>query len=147
MEIMKNYSDITVEIELIKEQIKFTEWELEYWFGIKFHDENIDGIPLASKGSFKYGTETALIQAQKKLTSLNKLYEQLESYESAKKKMDKLIHALDGLEYKIAYKRIVEEKTHQEIADELGYTHDYIRKKWSNYQRTHIDNTESIVKL
>ncbi len=41
------------------------------------------------------------------------------------------IEQLEGLDYKIAYYRIVEGLTHKEIANELGYTEQYIRERWS----------------
>lgn len=36
---------------------------------------------------------------------------------------------LEGLEYKIAYKRFIENKTLNEIAEELGYSSSYVMKK------------------
>lgn len=127
MDIIDNYSDLVVKIELIKEQIKLNEWELEYWFGVKLDGS---GIPFHSKGTLKFGTVTALTQADKKIDAINKLREQLRFYENAKSRMDVLINNLQGLDYKIAYRRIVYGLTHQEIAEELGYTEQYIRKRW-----------------
>ncbi|MBU8568862.1 hypothetical protein KM914_21080 [Virgibacillus pantothenticus] len=50
-----------------------------------------------------------------------------------------------GLDYKIAYKRIVESKTNQEIADDLGYSHQYIKERWLKI-KTYTEHTEPIAK-
>lgn len=141
MQIMRTYADVLNEIEIIKDQIAFTKKELKYWFGIDIEEEF--GIPLGGKGSFKYGANTSVIQADKKVKSLWRLEEKLKQLEYAKARWDILIERLEGLDYKIAYKRIVESKTHQQIADELGYSHQYIRDRWSKI-RTYTQPTDTI---
>jgi hypothetical protein len=133
MEIMHNYSDLLTEIEVIKEQIDLTERELNYWYGIDLQKQK--GIPLSGWGGMKYGTMTALHQGEKKMTSLSKLQERLEQLEEIKQRIETLLNKFEGLEYQIAYKRIVEHKTHQEIADELGYSHQYIKEKWAKRKK------------
>lgn len=44
---------------------------------------------------------------------------------------------LEGLEYKIAYKRFVEGKPLNKIAEELGYSYDYMREVSSKNKKTH----------
>lgn len=141
MLIMESYSDLQTEIELIKEQIELTKKELEYWFGIDLDDEK--GVPLGGIGSNKYGANTSLIQADKKVKTYRKLKSRLKELEYAKVRMDILMERLAGLDYKIAYMRIVEMKKHKEIADELGYTEQYIRERWSrikNLQTTYTND-------
>jgi len=46
LQIMKNYSDLLTEIDIIKDRIEMTEQELEYWFRI---DKDGNGIPLVVK--------------------------------------------------------------------------------------------------
>lgn len=128
MQIMKKYSDLLTEIEIIEEQIRLTERELEYWFGV---DKDGHGVPLGGTGSHKYGANTSIIQAKKKIGSLEKLNARLKELEYAKVRQDMLLEKLEGLEYKIGYRRIVDNMTHREIASELGFTEQYIRKKWS----------------
>ncbi len=138
MEIMNNYSDLLTEIEIIKDQINLTEKDLEYWFG--------EEIPFDSKGCEKFGIDTALEQTEKMRRSLNKLYTRLEYHEQTKERLERLFNRFEDVDYKIAFKRIVEIKTHQQIADELGYTHDYIREKWAKLKRkTHNEPTETLV--
>jgi hypothetical protein len=119
---MHNYADLLIEIDVIREQIRFTELDLENW--------SFDG-----KFGAKFGANTSLIQSEKKLTSLGLLRERLDKILEAKERIETLLNRFDGLEYKIAFKRIVEHKTHQEIADELGYSHQYIKETWANAKR------------
>lgn len=126
-----HYNDLCLEIEVIKEQIKLTGSELEYWFGVKINGTEGDGIPLGSWGSFKYGANTSLDQAQSKINSINKLRERLEKLEQSKEKIDKLLTNFKGLEYKIAYHKYVEGRTLKETAEELGYSYDYVREVMS----------------
>lgn len=119
VEIMQAYSDLLIEIEVLKEQIDLTEKELEYW--------SLDG-----EGGKKFGANTSLKQIDKKEKSLTKLRKRLKELEYTKVRIDMLLEKLVGLDYKIAYKRIVEHKTHKEIASELGYTEQYIREKWAS---------------
>lgn len=143
MQIMVSYADLLTESEVLKDQIAFTKKELEYWFGVNIDTDK--GVPLDSTGSFKFGTETALIQSDKRLKTYHKLTKRLQEVEYAIVRMDMMIEKFDGLDYKIAYKRIVEVKTHQEIANDLGYSHDYIRTRWSRI-KPHKQHTESLLK-
>jgi DNA-directed RNA polymerase specialized sigma subunit len=129
MLIMESYADLRTEIALLKEQISLVEKEINYWLGIDLTDEK--GIPLSGKGSQKFGANATLIQADKKLQTYQKLKARLKELEYAKVRMDILLEQLEGLDYKIAYYRIVEGLTHKEIANELGYTEQYIRERWS----------------
>ena len=127
MELMKNYSDLLTEIELTKDQLKYTKYEFKWWSGIDM--DTGEGIPLNGIGSHKHGTETAMIQIDKKQKAVNKLEKRLNDLETYKKHMDDHINSFKGLEYQIAYKKHVEFKTLQEIADDLGYSLVYIKKK------------------
>ena len=124
---MHNYSDLLTEIDIVKEQIELTERELEYWFGVN----SKGGIPLGGKGSMKFGANTSLIQGEKKMTSLEKLQDRLNNLEEAKERLETLFKRFEGLDYKIAYKRIIECKTHKEIGKELGYTEQYMKERWA----------------
>jgi|SRR5690625_3040850 len=144
MQIMNSYSDLMIEIELVKDQIEYTKKEIKYWFGVDVDKES--GIPLMGSGDHEFGLNAALIQSEKKLTSYHNLNERLKELEYAKVRMDILLEQLEGLDYKIAFKRIVEFKTHQEIADELGYSHQYIREVWTRI-RTYKEHTDSIANV
>lgn len=126
MELMKNYSDLLIEIECIKLQIRLTRREYEYWSGIKMMDKNEAGIPLAGAGVYK--TKTRIDQMDRIAKSLEDLNNRLEAHEETKAKLEELFDQFEGLEYKVAYKRYVEIKSLQQIADELGYSLSHIEK-------------------
>lgn len=142
MHIMKSYSDLLTEIQLIQEQKELTERELEYWYGI---DKDGNGIPLGGTGSYKFGANTSIIQAQKKIQSLRKLNERLKELEYARVRQDILLEQFEGLNYKIAYHRIVDNMTLKEIAEELGYSYQHIRRVWA--ERCYKDATDTVVNL
>ncbi len=54
--------------------------------------------------------------------------EQLKNTEKTIAAVDNRLKQLDGLFYKVAYKKVVEKKPLQQIADELGYSLDYIKE-------------------
>lgn len=137
---MRNYSDLVTEIDLVKEQIRVTGRELEYWYGI---DEEGEGVPLGGTGSHKYGANASVIQASRIQKTLDILNGKLRSLEYAKIRQDILLEQLEGLEYKIAYNRIVHNMTHKEVADKLGFTEQYIRRKWAE-MKSNKEATDSL---
>ena len=143
MLVMESYLDLKTEIELIKEQIDFTEKEIEYWFGIDL--KNDSGTPFSGVGTSKFGANTSLAQAERKGATYQRLKRRLKDLEYAKVRMDILMEDLVGLDYKIAYRRIVELKAHNEIAKELGYTEQYIRECWARI-KTYKQPTQPIDK-
>ena len=141
MQIMRSYSDLITEIELVKVQIEYTKRELKYWFGIDLDEDQ--GVPLGSIGTHKFGMNASLIQSDKKITSYQKLNKRLKELEYSKVRMDMLLEQFKGLDYKIAFKRIVELKSHKQIADDLGYSHQYIRERWVKL-KTYKQPTDTI---
>lgn len=124
MQIMHSYSDIIREIEFLKEQIDITNEQIEYWY--------LDG-----KGSFKFGANASLMQVDELVETRNKLFERYEEMERAKNRAEKLMKQFEGLEYKIAYLRIVKKMKHKEIAEELNYSETHIRRKWAEMKKLH----------
>src|SRR5690606_25318441 len=143
LEVFYNYNDLCVEIEVAKEQIKLTEYELEYWFGIRMNDNELSGIPLAAKGVDRFGVNTALEQAEDKIRSLNKLRDRLDKLDKTRIKIETLLSNFRGLEYKIAYMGFVEGKSLREVSDELGYSYDYIREVMSKMRKQPTENPQT----
>lgn len=114
------YNNLELEIEILKEQIKLAENNLTFWFG--------KGIPFGSYGSHKFGINTALKQTDDSIDTINKLKEHLEHLEENKRKIDNRLKEFKGLEYQVAYKRYVEGKQLNEIADELNKSYEHIRR-------------------
>jgi hypothetical protein len=78
------------------------------------------------------------------LERLNKIDDQiilnkevLNAKHDARKKIEDIISKFDGLDYQVAYMRDVKRMRLQEIADELGYSYDWIRKVSSRIKKAH----------
>lgn len=67
------------------------------------------------------------------------LLSMLEEKEHTLNKIKERLKKLDGLEYKIEYRKTVEGKTLKEIAEELNYNECYIRQIYS--KRKHLTKT------
>lgn len=137
MLIMKNYADLDRMIHILESQIEMLEVDLDYWFGKGEH------VPFASKGA-KYGLHIAAENTDRILEKLDQLRKMLAYYKEVKEDMDQYINSLEGLEYKIAYKRFVENKTYQEIADELGYSPGYVRIVMSKAKKHNKEITNQL---
>ena len=118
---MQNYADLVRQIDIIERQIEWLEVDIDYWFG----DNKF--IPFTGKGAKRFGLSVASKNTDDLLQKLDKLRKMHEFYTTVKSDMDDSINALEGLEYKIAYRRFVQNKNYQEIADELGYSYGYIK--------------------
>jgi DNA-directed RNA polymerase specialized sigma subunit len=127
MQIMQSYNDLTRMIELMRSQVELLEGEQAYWWWVG---------DKPGKGFMEYDlsvTSKKFDNIQEQLRQANKI---LDFYETVKADMDKHIHSLEGLEFKIAYKRFVENKTYKEIAKELKYSYDYVRQVASRHKLT-----------
>lgn len=129
MDVMHAHTDILREIEIVKEELKTVNDSIEFWY-------------FGGQGDYKYGANTSINQVDKLIDARNRLFDHLEYLEKAKERTEKLLERLDGEEYKIAYMRIVKEMTHKEIAHELGYEEQTIRKKWMDLKNQHIVNRQ-----
>ena len=138
----KIYKDVLREIDLIQDQIFYTKQELKRWFGVDA--DTGEGVPLSGILSHKYGANASLIQANKKIKYINRLERRLYMLEKTKDHWESIMKSFEGLDYKIAYYRIVHDMTHQEIADILNYSHQYIKERWSRI-KTYKQPTDSIV--
>lgn len=122
MEIMKNYADLLRIIDILKAEIEMLEVDKEYWLGKN------EQLPFASIGADKYGLDVASQRADRLNGRIASLETKLDHYQSVEKEIRENVEKLEGLEYKIAKLRFIDGMTYQEIADELGYTHDHIRR-------------------
>lgn len=122
MLIMESYADILKVIEIIKAEIEAVQLDLDYWLG------KSSKHPLFSEGARKYGLDIAAKRVDFLYDRLDKLEERLKAYQEIEKEIRENVDKLEGLEYKVAKLRFIDGMTYQEIADELGYSHDHIRR-------------------
>lgn len=119
MQIIENYADLLRKISIIETEIEMLQIDVDYWFGT--------GLPLTGKGSQAYGLDTGAKNVDRLHKRMNDLNRLLEAYIEIQKELIINIEALEGLPYRIAKMRFLEDKSYQEIADELGYTYGHIR--------------------
>lgn len=132
MEIMKNYADLLRIIDILKAEIEMLEVDKEYWLGKN------EQLPFASIGADKYGLDVASQRADRLNGRIASLETKLDHYQAVEKEIRENVEKLEGLEYKIAKLRFIDGMTYQEIADELGYTHDHIRRVASKSKKKEI---------
>ncbi|MEY9980459.1 sigma factor-like helix-turn-helix DNA-binding protein [Lysinibacillus sp. RC79] len=132
MEIMKNYADLLRIIDIVKAEIEMLEVNKEYWIGKNEH------LPFFSVGADKYGLDVASQRTDRLNGRIASLEEKLEHYQAIEKEIRENVEKLEGLEYKIAKLRFIDGMTYQEIADQLGYTHDHIRRVASKSKKKEI---------
>lgn len=140
MELVKSYSDLTVIEKALIDQINITKHELYVWYGIDV-DSDAD-VPMSGKSSRKMSLPSAVEQAQDRSMYLSRLEARLDAVRFKIKRLDWFMDQLDGLDHKIAYGRLVKDKAHKEIAEELGYTEQYIRLRWSRINERSTDAVE-----
>ena len=121
MEIIQNYADLLQKIEIVKTQIELLERDVEFWFG---KDES---LPFSGEGAMLAGMGGASLNVDRLNVKLNRLNDHLAFYLDVRDEIEGRINKLQGLEYRIAYLRFIENKNYKEVADELGYSHGYIK--------------------
>lgn len=129
---MKNYADLLRIIDIVKAEIEMLEVDKEYWIGKNEH------LPFSSIGAAKYGLDIASQRTDRLNGRIASLEQKLEHYQAIEKEIRDNVEKLEGLEYKIAKLRFIDGMTYQEIADELGYTHDHIRRVASKSKKKEV---------
>lgn len=140
MEWNQSYRDILYEIELWEIRV----WELESQLKILMKEmfpaprtkmvADYSGMPgggsmeinFVSKWGEMQHIEFGLIEARDILSLKHE----------AKRRMESKMKQFNGLEYQVAYQRDVERRPLQKIADDLGYSYEWIRKVSMKTKRT-----------
>mgnify|MGYP001248578488 FL=1 len=129
MLLIATYEDLLTEIEVYEERLKDLERE-QYAIDRLVKSNTIDYYNQLER-QMDLNNKYAITQSI------------LEDKKETQRQMLEKIQQLEGLEYKIAYKRFIEGKTLNEIAGELGYSYDYIRELSSKAKRTHNYPTQT----
>ncbi|WP_418302328.1 sigma factor-like helix-turn-helix DNA-binding protein [Lysinibacillus fusiformis] len=129
---MKNYADLLRIIDILKAEIEMLEVDKEYWLG------KCEALPFFSIGADKYGLDIASQRTDRLNNRITLLETKLEHYQAIEKEIRENVERLEGLEYKIAKLRFIDGMTYQEIADELGYTHDHVRRIASKSKKKEV---------
>lgn len=116
---LKDYRKLEEEIAYLEFNLERTKRELSRWVG-----GNLSGVKLEP--------ESLGANVEEKLEAIEyELAHKLNDLEELKN----LICTFSGLEYKILYRKHVEGKTLEVIANELNYSTNYIKMKHANIMR------------
>lgn len=142
MEIIKNYADLIRQINVIDLEIQMLEVDRDFWYGRNFGVEG--GLPFIGQGASAFGIEAAARNTDRINEKLRALNEMREFFLEIKEEIEDNINALNGLPYRIARMRFIDNKPYQEIADELGYTYGYIRKVVSRANKERYERNGAV---
>lgn len=122
IEIFTSYNNLLLEIQWLEDQIELCKEEREqWWIGGRLFKR----VPMDNAAE-RYDRLTEQIEKMEKLLDIKSRF---------KTKIHGYISKFEGVENQIAYKKYVEGKTLQTIADELCYSYDRIRHIHSKMQK------------
>src|SRR5699024_1463954 len=140
MDTIKSYKELCNDINFWKARLKSYEIQLEtikkeaklYGPGdIKAIDYSEPSVQETPQISFE-----AALKQMKKIESHILLHQNtIERLEKLKKEIEDNIKELEGIDKKVVYMRDIEGKKLVDIAEELGYSYDYIREISSKNKR------------
>lgn len=141
MDCIKKYNDLLIEIDNQEYIVDGLEREKRYLEKMIFESgpKDITAINYdhGPTGSMDYTPFDVLLSRYEKVcTRLEIEKSVLKQKLEIRNKILKNIKRLKGLEYKVAYKKIVEGKDLSRIADELGYSIGYIKNISSKINKT-----------
>lgn len=128
------YKDLLTEIDILEFNMKCLEKEYKNIqkkslyvapkgvSAVDYESERVTG------GLVQIPAYDALGKADTVMAKYNEVRRELREKYFWRDEMKEMLDKLEGLEYKVAYKKHVEGKRLHEIADELGYSYPYIRK-------------------
>ncbi len=113
MLLISTYQDLLTEIEIYENRLDDLYREDYALRSIEYNRIDLD---VYVERKHKLNNEAAIIQAI------------LDDKRETQRQILEKLNQLEGLEYKIAYKRFIEGKTLNEIAGELGYSYQYMKE-------------------
>lgn len=151
LNIIKGYQDIKVKIDqhtVFKESAeRDKKYYLKQLTASEPHDINAINYDNETHGNFSPISADRAVDGIHKCESMIYLEQcELDRLNKEKKKIEDSINQLKDLDQKVAYKRILEGETFKQIADELGYTEQYMRLIYSKVAKT-IQQTFNIQEL
>ena len=133
MEFVKCYQDLCREIEIyemrLESLIAQKDAIVDGWLKPISDISGIDyAAPRVQENHCKLDFEEQLPRMAALEKDIERYQRLLRSVKSCQKKIEDRIGRMEGVEYKIAYKRAIEGKNLKKVAEELNYSYGYIRK-------------------
>lgn len=116
------YNDLCLEIEVLREQLELAETEREQWWlgGRLFHS-----VPM----------DNAAERFDKLTDKIERMEVLLKKKRETKRKIEQLMNQYEEIPRKIAYMRFVQGRSLKDIARELNYSHQHVRRIMMNMKR------------
>jgi hypothetical protein len=131
MNIGKNYVELCDEIRIWKFRRESIIIQIDYLLN-KNKPREIDGIDYSlpkGAGSVVLDFEELLVNISPMQSEVIRLDKLIDNLEKCKAGIEKKLEDNSGIEYDIIYKKYVEGKSLKIIAEEVGYSYDWIRHK------------------
>lgn len=131
LEVYRYYNDLIKEIDILEYQIEMCikerrDWSFSRRLGVK--------VPM----------QIAAENIDKLSDKIEWLDDKVKEKRQIKDNLEMKLKSLDRLENQVAYKRFIEKKTLEEIAEELNYSVDWIKKVSSKVTR-HLEGTDLLI--
>ncbi|EKH2150996.1 sigma-70 family RNA polymerase sigma factor [Staphylococcus pseudintermedius] len=128
IELIEMYRKNELEIKSLKLRMEICIDEIENWGA---YNANNDKAKLGKKHDFL----TRIKQTDNVIDEFNVIIERLQTLKSRQKKIREVIDDFDGLEHKILKLKFIDGYKIAEIANQLGYSEQYIRNKHSELMK------------
>lgn len=120
LEWLKLYRDLDMQHKALELKRDISKEEIDRWYSVSYARADLGK---------KQDMLSRVRQVDRIREELEELNERIERIERQKNKVIELIDRFEGIEHKILRKKYIDDMTLQEIAYDLGYSEQYIRKK------------------
>lgn len=117
---LKLYRDLDMQHKALELKRDISKEEIDRWYSVSYARADLGK---------KQDMLSRVRQVDRIREELEELNERIERIERQKNKVLDLINRFEGIEHKILRKKYIDDMTLQEIAYDLGYSEQYIRKK------------------
>ncbi|MEX5940912.1 sigma factor-like helix-turn-helix DNA-binding protein [Mammaliicoccus sciuri] len=117
---LKLYRDLDMQHKALELKRDISKEEIDRWYSVSYERADLGK---------KQDMLSRVRQVDRIREELEELNERIERIERQKNKVLELIDRFEGIEHKILRKKYIDDMTLQEIAYDLGYSEQYIRKK------------------
>lgn len=117
---LKLYRDLDMQHKALELKRDISKEEIDRWYSVSYARADLGK---------KQDMLSRVRQVDRIREELEELNERIERIERQKNKVLELIDRFEGIEHNILRKKYIDDMTLQEIAYELGYSEQYIRKK------------------
>lgn len=142
MDTIKSYKDLCEEIEIWKWRVEAYKAEIKALKKLAkvYGPGDVKGIDYRQpkvQSTNQIGFEEFVKRLQKLENHIYIHEEAIKNMEKCRKNMEERIKKLEGIDQKVVYMRDIEGKALKEIAEELGYSYQYIKEISARNKKTH----------